>query len=104
MARCRLSSGAREGLYRIVASVETRFGPQATERTIASFSDALELIAAYPDAGHRRPDLTEHDRLRFWSVGPSLVAYLRRGACVEVVAIERAEVDWRGLLEELVLS
>jgi hypothetical protein len=42
---------------------------------------AFELLAALPDPGHRREDLTQDDEIRFWTVGPTLIAY-------------RTTIDW----------
>ena len=101
MARCRLTSKAREGLHHILEQVDARFGAPIAERVLDRLVDAFELLAANPNAGHRREDLTHDDRIRFWSVGPTLFAY-RTGAldCIEILFIERGERDWERILEE----
>jgi len=33
------------------------------------------MLAEHPDAGHLRDDLARARAIRFWSVGPTLIAY-----------------------------
>jgi plasmid stabilization system protein ParE len=60
----------------------------------------LERLAANPGIGHRREDLTLNKSVRFWSVGPTLIAYRSEHSPIEVLFIERGEVDWERLLIE----
>jgi plasmid stabilization system protein ParE len=101
VSRCRLTRRARDGLDRIVASVEARFGPSVTDRVLDSLLDALVLLSEHPRAGHRREDITDDENLLFWSVGPTLIAYRPTKRGLEVVAVERANVDWSGILDHL---
>jgi plasmid stabilization system protein ParE len=59
---------------------------------------ALELLAAQPGSGHFRSDLTSDRTIRFWSVGPTLIAYRVRPGRIEILLIERGDRDWRRLL------
>lgn len=57
------------------------------------------MLALQPQLGHRRDDLCRDDRIRFWTVGPTLIAYRQAKGGVEVLFIERAELDWAGFME-----
>jgi plasmid stabilization system protein ParE len=96
----RLTPRAQQGLLGIVLYVEGRFGAQVTERVLESIEAALERLAANPGIGHRREDLTLNESVRFWSVGPTLIAYRSEHSPIEVLFIERGEVDWERLLGE----
>lgn len=96
--RYRLSPDAFRGLIRISIHVEENFGSEVADRVVDQIQDALELLAANPEAGHRRKDLTQDDGIRFWPVGPTLIAYRDGASEIEVVFIERADLDWDGLL------
>ena len=61
--------------------VKERFGPEVAARVADDIERAFELLAALPDPGHRREDLTQDDEIRFWTVGPTLIAY-------------RTTIDW----------
>jgi plasmid stabilization system protein ParE len=45
-----------------------------------------------------RADLTKDPRIRFWAVGPSLIAYRSVADAVEILFVERGDRDWRRLL------
>ena len=60
----------------------------------------IELLAANPGVGHRRDDLTNDDRVRFWSVGPTLIAFRAESRdALEVLMVERGDKDWERILE-----
>ncbi len=71
----RLTPKAREGFLRIAFYVEERFGREVAERVVTDLENGFELLARNPDIGHRREDLTRDERVLFWSVGPTLIAY-----------------------------
>lgn len=100
MRTYRLTPRARDGLLRIVVYVEERFGLQVADRVLGEIETAFELVAKDPDIGHRREDLTADEQMRFWSVGPTLIAYRTAQKHVEILFVERGEVDWERLLEE----
>ena len=99
MGSYRLTPKARDGLREILEYVEAHFGTTTAEEVLERLLSAFELLAANPGAGHRRDDLTDDMRIRFWSVGPTLIAY-RDGSrdSVEVLIVERGERDWERLL------
>ena len=101
MGGYRLTPNAREGLHDILEYVNRRFGAPVADQVIERLVGAFEFVAANPGAGHRREDLTQDDRIRFWSVGPTLIAY-RSGThdWIEVLLVERGERDWERILEE----
>ncbi len=97
----RITPHALLGLRDIVHSVEARFGPALAERVLDRFECAFELIAERPAIGKARPELTYRAEIRFWPVGPSLIAYRRVCDTVEVLLVERGERDWAPLLAKL---
>lgn len=60
---------------------------------------AFEMLSENPGIGHRREDLTEQDQVKFWTVGPTLVAYRCVPDVVEVLLVARGGRDWERLLE-----
>jgi plasmid stabilization system protein ParE len=99
-AAYRLTPRAREGFQRIVFYVEERFGPAVADRVVQELQTAFERLAVNPDVGHRREDLTRDRRVRFWSVGPTLMAYRAQPKWVEILFVERGELDWVRMLTE----
>jgi plasmid stabilization system protein ParE len=99
-AAYRLTPQAREGFRRIIFYVEERFGLEVADRVVTDLESAFELIAASPDVGHHREDLTRDERVLFWSVGPTLIAYRLGTECLEVLFVERGELDWGRFLTE----
>jgi plasmid stabilization system protein ParE len=95
----RLTPDARSGYLRVVLEVESHFGTAIALRVEAAIERAFEQLAGMPRSGHVRPDLTRDRTLRFWSVGPSLIAYRARQSGIEIVLVERAERDWGHLPE-----
>ena len=97
----RLTPTAREGLSRVIEYVDRTFGARVAKRVLDQIAEALDCIGETPEIGHRREELTSDDRVRFWSVGPSLIAYRARpNAPVEILFLERGERDWEALLEQ----
>jgi plasmid stabilization system protein ParE len=82
-----------------VAHVEKHFGPQVADRVLLELHAAFRLLAENPSVGHRREDLTADRALLFWSVGPTLIAYRPAQGRIDILFIERAEVDWERLME-----
>ncbi len=85
----------------MVLHVARRFGSDVADSVVDQLSEALERIASNPQIGHSREELTTDPTIRFWSVGPTLLAYRTRQERVEVLIVERGEMNWKGLLEEL---
>jgi len=97
----RLTPRARDGFRDILEYVGAQFGDEVVDRVLARLMSTFELLAANPAAGHRREDLTADANVRFWSEGPSLIAYRagkREG--IEILIIERGEKDWTRLFEQ----
>lgn len=77
----RLTPKAAEGLWRIVQFVAERFDQDSAERVLDQLEEAFERLAEHPGIGHRRTNLTAEADVRFWSVGPTVIAFLKdRGA------------------------
>tara|TARA_R110002073_G_scaffold156258_3_gene311562 strand:+ start:293 stop:601 length:309 start_codon:yes stop_codon:yes gene_type:complete len=96
-----LTPRAEEGLLRIVNYVEQQFGTRVTDRVLDSIESALLGLAQSPLTGHVRQDLTGDESIRFWSVGPTLIAYRFHSSPIEVLFIERGDLDWKRLLGDL---
>jgi plasmid stabilization system protein ParE len=101
-AAYRLTPDAREGFLRIAFYVEECFGPGVADRVVEELESAFEQLASNPGIGHHRADLTRDKRVRFWSVGPTLIAYRVQPECLEVLFVERGDLDWERMLTKLV--
>ncbi len=100
MASYRFTPTARRGYEQILEYVERQFGPRVARRVLERMESAFAQLAESPGLGHVRDDLTADRRIRFWSVAPSLIAYQQRGPDeIVILFVERAERDWRSLLE-----
>lgn len=77
---------------------QERFGLEIADRVRAELNTSFALLAAMPKAGHRRDDLTRDRSLRFWSVGPTLIAYRARAFGIEIVLVERGSRNWKRVL------
>ena len=95
----RLTPKAKHGLQGIVLAIEQKFGARVADRVLARIVGAFERLAEYPESGHHREDLTDSSAIRFWSVGPTLLAYRVGAEGIEVLLVARGEVDWEKLLE-----
>lgn len=98
MSAYRLTPQAEDGLHRIADYVEHNFGSLVAERVVVELAAGFRRIALNASIGHRREDLTDDERVRFWSVGPSLIAYRDRGAWTEILFVEPASRDWEFLI------
>lgn len=97
-ASYRLTPKAAEGLWRIVQFVAERFDQDIAERVLDQLEEAFERLAEHPGIGHRRTDLTAEADVRFWSVGPTVIAFRERPGCIEVLCVEPGQRDWEKLL------
>jgi len=61
----RLTPRAREGFHRILIYVEETFGLEVADRVVTELEGAFELLAANPEVGHQREDLTRDEHVRF---------------------------------------
>ena len=100
MSGYRLTPRARTGLIRMTLHVEGQFGQDVAHRVIDALEQAFERLAEHPGIGHRREDLTADEHVLFWSVGPTLIAYREFVEGVEILFVERGELDWEHMLEE----
>ena len=94
----RLTPKATEGVRRIASYIDEHFTSEVAERVLDELERAFEQLAATPGIGHSREDLTADPEVRFWSVGPTLVAYRERPDSIEVLFVERGDLDWENLL------
>jgi plasmid stabilization system protein ParE len=70
----------------------------AADRVIDTLFAAFERLAAMPDLGHRREDLTDRP-LRFWTVDAYLVIYRAERTPIEIVAVTHGGRDIPRLLQ-----
>jgi plasmid stabilization system protein ParE len=70
----------------------------AADRVIDTLFAAFERLAAMPDLGHRREDLTDRP-LRFWTVDAYLVIYRAEWTPIEIVAVTHGGRDIPRLLQ-----
>jgi plasmid stabilization system protein ParE len=96
----RLTPAAQAGYLRVVIDAEAQFDAALALRVELGIERAFEQLARMPRSGHLRPDLTHDVTMRFWSVGPTLIAYRTWQDAIEVVLVARAERDWGHMLEE----
>jgi len=80
--------------------VEGKFGVRVAERVLGKLEAGFEMLAASPGLGHGREDLTADERVRFWSVSPTLIAYWRVADIIETLFVEPGERGWKRLLED----
>lgn len=92
---------ARRGLRDVYRYVRRSFGIDTAESAIERLLETFRPLAATPGMGHFRPDLTSDSTIRFWSVGPTLIAYRYRNSCIEILLVERSRRNWVALLKEL---
>ncbi len=69
-----------------------RDSTDAADRWIARLFDAFETVAANPNIGHTRTDLTTLAVL-FWPVGSYLVLYRTSPERIEIVAVTQGNRD-----------
>ena len=101
MTRYRLTPRARQGLTEILEYVASEFGTDAAEAVLDRLVAAFDLIAYQPGIGHVRADITDQRSVRFWSVGPTLIAYRAGPDLVEILIVERGERDGQQLVREI---
>lgn len=98
MTAYRFTPRAHDGFLRIVLYVHDRFGKEVAERVIDELESAFDLLATKPRIGHTREELTDDKNIRFWPVGPTLIAYRTQLKYIEILFVERGESDWEHLL------
>lgn len=104
MSDYKLTPVARRGLRETYFYVKHAFGIDVAETVVEKILAAFHRLAANPAMGHSRGDLTLVEDVRFWPVGPTLIAYRHRGNTVEVLLVERANRDWPALINDLDLD
>ncbi len=75
----KLTPRAQAGLQDIIDYVEREFGSRVAAEVLDRIAVAFELLAENPHIEHPARDTTNNAAIRFWSVGPTLLAY-RQGA------------------------
>lgn len=93
--RLHISEGARRGIVDISVYLEAEFGSVVEARALERIYAAMEMLHEHPNIGHPRHDLSRREGIRFWSVGPTLIAYHFDTKMVEILAVDRADRDWK---------
>lgn len=89
-----LTRKAQSGLLKILDYVGNRFDVETSIKVLDRIEGALHLLCDNPSLGHDRPDITQRRDVKFWSVGPTLIAYRVTPEHLEVLVIERSSRDW----------
>src|SRR5688572_7790365 len=91
MPRYVLTDAAKDDVREIVKYVRAR-SPQGAKRVRNELRTAMQRLAAFPNIGHLREDLTD-EPLRFWSVYSYLIVYRAEQRPLEVIAIVHGARD-----------
>ncbi len=83
--RYELSPESIEDIAEILIYLDTE-SLEASDNTQAAFEQAFEHLAAWPESGHRRSDLTRQP-VRFWTAGRYLIVYRIANKAVQIVAV-----------------
>lgn len=94
-----LTDEAEDGLAQILLYVEHQFDFATALQVLQKIEIACEKLALNPGLGHSRPDITSKESIRFWPVGPSLIAYRKSGSTIEVLFIERGSRNWAEMFD-----
>lgn len=72
---------------------------EAALRVLDAFDDAFALLAATPEIGHKREDLTKRP-VKFWGVYSYLIVYDPASAPLTIVAVLHGSQDVERLLKD----
>lgn len=94
----RLTPQAQADLDELLAFI-ARDSVDAALRVLDAFEHGFDLLAATPEIGHRREDLTARP-VKFWSVYSYLVVYDPASTPLSVIAVLRGSRDVERLLKD----
>jgi plasmid stabilization system protein ParE len=97
MPRYVLTDSAQDDVREIIEYIRAR-SPQAAARIRAELRSAMQRLAAFPNIGHLRVDLTD-EPLRFWSVYSYLIVYRPEQRPLEVIAVLHGARDVEKVLQ-----
>ena len=95
-----LTTQAQEDFRGIRDHVLREGGFRAARYVAGALVMSFRALARTPGQGHRRPDLTERDELRFWSVFSYLIVYRTDKKPMTIVAIVHGKRDLQHILKE----
>jgi toxin ParE1/3/4 len=98
MSRYVLTPEAAADLREIRDYVLEQGSPRAARYVVGAIISACRSVALTPGQGHRRPDLTSRNELRFRSVFSYLIVYRLGKKPVHVIAILHGKRDVAALL------
>jgi plasmid stabilization system protein ParE len=99
MPRYRLTSDAVQDLDAIQAYLLRQGGAAVARYVLRELRGAFQFLAANPDAGHRRQDLTDAP-VKFWTVFSYLVIYDPAKRPIEVLNVLHSARDIPYLLDD----
>lgn len=82
-----LSDAAEKSLREILARTQAENGVDVATRLANKFASHFVLLAADPEMGTLRPQLTASNSLRVWPVDPHLIFYDGFSSPIRVIAI-----------------
>jgi addiction module RelE/StbE family toxin len=91
----RYGAKAQADLREIVSYISNA-NPTACERLLAEIEAAVSRLAAFPNIGHRRRDVS-NKRYRFWNIKPFVVAYRFDDNVLTVVRVVHGARDFRSM-------
>lgn len=99
MPRYILSPEAKDDILEIRAYLVEQGGKRLARYVLGEFTNAFELLASRPEAGHRRQDLTP-EPVKFWSVFSYLLVYDPASRPVAIVRVLSGSRDVEAVLRE----
>lgn len=95
----RVTDSAEADIYAIADYLADHAGVRTARTFLAGLYSAMVEIALFPDAGHRREDLTERD-LRFVTFGRYLIVYDPASRPVRILRVLHGSRDAERELRE----
>ena len=96
--RYRLTPEAQANVDKIGAFIATE-NVEAALRVLDAFDEAFTLLAARPELGHKREDLTDRP-VKFWRVYSYLIVYDPASAPLSITAVLHGSQDVQRLLKD----
>jgi len=96
-SRARFTLPARSDLLELIEFLVER-DPSVAEQTLKATERSVRRLEKYPELGHRRSDLVDNSKLRFFSVRGYLVVYRSNSSRLDVLRILHGRRDARAQL------
>jgi len=98
----RISARARDDLYYIYAYSCARYGNDAADDLLTRIKEAIEFLAAHPEAGPHPPWATRYDALRFWVIRKTrfLVFYFPDASDISIERVLDGRRDVKRIIQD----